>query len=100
MRSVCNSNKALKLTLKRFIFDGPQESAQIMPQLYIPGQLNTDFGGKVLGMWLLAALWNSVVCFYLPVMALTPVAVNREGHMVDIWATGTLAYTLIVIAVS
>lgn len=71
-----------------------------MPQLYIPGQLNTDFGGRVLGMWLLEALWNSVVCFYLPVMVLAPVAVNREGHMVDIWATGTLAYTLIVIAVS
>ena len=72
----------------------------MMPQLYIPGPKNTAFGSRVLGMWLLAALWNSVVCFYLPVLALTPAAVSRSGLMIDIWATGTLAYTLIVVAVS
>lgn len=71
----------------------------MMPQLYIPGPKGTAFGWRVLGMWLLAALWSSVVCFYLPVMALTPAAVSSTGLMIDIWATGTLAYTLIVVAV-
>ena len=76
-----------------------QESAQMMPQLYIPGPQGTAFGWRVLGMWLLAALWSSIVCFYLPAMALTPAAVSSNGHMIDIWATGTLAYTLIIITV-
>ena len=71
----------------------------MMPQLYIPGPRGTAFGWRVLGMWLMAALWSSVVCFYLPALALTPAAVSSTGLMIDIWATGTLAYTLIVITV-
>jgi hypothetical protein len=70
-----------------------------IPQLFIPGQQNTPFSWRVLGLWLCGAIWNSLVCFYVPVWALTPVAVSSTGLMIDIWATGTLAYTLIVVTV-
>ena len=76
-----------------------QEGAFSTPQLYVPGQLNLPFSWRVLGLWLAGAVWNSAVCFYVPVWALAPAAVSSSGLMIDIWATGTLGYTLIIVTV-
>ena len=76
-----------------------QDGAFTTPQLYIPGQKNLPFSWRVLGVWLASAIWNSAVCFFVPVWALAPVAVSSTGLMIDIWATGTLAYTLIIVTV-
>ena len=76
-----------------------QEGAFTTPQLYIPGQRNQPFSWRVLGTWLASAVWNSAVCFYVPVWALAPAAVSSTGLMIDIWATGTLGYTLIIVTV-
>jgi len=78
---------------------GAQEGAFSTPQLYIPGQRNQPFSWRVLGTWLASAVWNSAVCFYVPVWALAPAAVSSTGLMIDIWATGTLGYTLIIVTV-
>ena len=76
-----------------------QEGAFSTPQLYIPGQQNQPFSWRVLSTWLASAVWNSAVCFYVPVWALAPAAVSSTGLMIDIWATGTLGYTLIIVTV-
>ena len=78
---------------------GAQDGAFSTPQLYIPGQRNQPFSWRVLGTWLASAVWNSAVCFYVPVWALAPAAVSSTGLMIDIWATGTLGYTLIIVTV-
>lgn len=77
-----------------------QESLLSVPQLYAAGQRNTKFNARVLALWLLSAVWHSLVCFYLPVLALSPkAAVDSHGQTVDIWATGTLAYTIAIVVV-
>jgi Phospholipid-translocating P-type ATPase C-terminal len=49
--------------------------------------------------WLLSALWQSVVCFFVPILAMLPGAVSADGHISDLWGTGTLGYTIIVTTV-
>ena len=70
---------------------------RLMPQLYRPGQANASFRGRVMGLWLLSALWQSLVCFYTPMWALAPGAVDRHGGALGLWDVGTLGYTLVVV---
>ncbi len=68
-----------------------------MPQLYRPGQANASFRGRVMVLWLLSALWQSLVCCYTPMWALAPGAVDRHGGALGLWDVGTLGYTLVVV---
>ncbi len=101
-----DSFRNIQTLIKHTVLSAPsvcrrvQESLLLVPQLYAAGQRNTKFNARVLALWLLSAVWHSLVCFYLPVLALSPkAAVDSHGQTVDIWATGTLAYTLAIVVV-
>lgn len=49
--------------------------------------------------WLVSALWQSVVVFYISAWALS-LHVDASGILVGMWASGTLAYTLVATIVS
>jgi Phospholipid-translocating P-type ATPase C-terminal len=54
----------------------------------------------VLSLWVTSAIWHSLVCFYVPALALSAKsAVSSAGQITDIWATGTLAYTVVIVVV-
>ena len=68
-------------------------------QMLLPGL--SCCSPRVLSLWLASAIWHSLVCFYVPTLALSAEsAVNSTGQIVDIWATGTLAYTVVIVVVS
>lgn len=78
-----------------------QESLLSVPSLYQSGQRNTRFNARVLALWVASAIWHSLVCFYVPALALSArAAVSGSGQIIDIWATGTLAYTVVIVVVS
>lgn len=55
---------------------------------------------RVLSLWVASAIWHSLVCFYVPALALSAKsAVSSAGQITDIWATGTLAYTVVIVVV-
>eukprot|EP00899_Mesostigma_viride_P010371 jgi/Mesvir1/19335/Mv10393-RA.1 len=70
------------------------------PQLYREGQINHYFNLKSLSLWLLSALYQSLICFYVPALAMGPVATQRDGKMMDLWGLGTLAYSCIIMTVN
>ena len=55
---------------------------------------------RVLSLWVASAIWHSLVCFYVPALALSAKsAVSSAGQITDIWATSTLAYTVVIVVV-
>lgn len=55
----------------------------------------------MLSLWVASAIWHSLVCFYVPSLALSArAAVSSAGQIIDIWAAGTLAYTVVIVVVS
>lgn len=48
--------------------------------------------------WLASAVWQSAAIFYVSAWAVSP-ATDRSGILLGMWASGTLAYTLVVTTV-
>ncbi|KAK9812802.1 hypothetical protein WJX72_004072 [[Myrmecia] bisecta] len=80
--------------------DVSKASSVAVPQLYIAGQRNDWFSKRCLASWLVSAVWQSLVCFYVTVWTVTVGAGASDGKMLSLWETGTLAYTLVVFTVN
>ena len=70
------------------------------PQLYMAGQKNIYFNVRALAWWILTGMFQSVICFFLPILAGHPAAVNEDGHMIGHWALATTVYTCVIITVN
>jgi hypothetical protein len=48
----------------------------------------------------MTALWQSLACFYAPILALGYNGTDRAGSLLGLWEIGTVSYTLIITVVS
>ena len=69
------------------------------PQLYKAGIRNAFFNWKVLLMWAVSAVYQSIILFFFPAIAAVD-GQNGYGRMLGIWDVGTMAFTCIVITVN
>jgi len=79
-----------------------KHSAKTIPQLYLFGQRNENFNAKVLGGWLLNGAIHGVMCFYLPLLALSEstTASDASGRNMGLFSSGTMVYTVVVCVVN
>merc|ERR1711934_884472 len=70
------------------------------PQLYIAGQKNIYFNVRAPATWILTGKFQSVICFFLPVLAGHPAAIGENGHMIGHWALATTVYSCAIITVN
>eukprot|EP00761_Pharyngomonas_kirbyi_P011814 gb/GECH01011840.1/.p1 GENE.gb/GECH01011840.1/~~gb/GECH01011840.1/.p1 ORF type:complete len:1231 (+),score=299.55 gb/GECH01011840.1/:1-3693(+) len=89
------------LGLAIFDRDLSAERAMDFPELYVQGQKNRFFNTKVFWSYILNAIWHSMVCFFVPFIALNNVLSPLEGgHTLDMIDIGIAMYTAVVIVVN
>jgi magnesium-transporting ATPase (P-type) len=71
-----------------------------IPQLYRSGQKGELFNVKVFLVWMASSVWQSLVCFYVPVWSMAVVAIDSQGHTAGQWAVGTVACCVVIITVN
>lgn len=71
-------------------------NARKYPQLYKAGIENAFFKWRVLLVWGLSAVYQSVILFYFPVRAIME-GQNGSGRMLGMWDVSTMAFTCIII---
>ncbi|KAK3272899.1 hypothetical protein CYMTET_18832 [Cymbomonas tetramitiformis] len=71
-----------------------------VPGLYGAGQRNDFFKTEVLATWIGMGLFQSLICFYVPVAAMHPTSATEDGLMLGVWAIGTAAYSCIIMTVN
>ncbi|CAH9146659.1 unnamed protein product [Cuscuta epithymum] len=69
------------------------------PQLYKEGIRNSFFTWRVVAVWALFAIYQSVVLYYC-VIASTTKGMNSSGKMFGLWDVSTLAFTCVVVTVN
>ena len=74
--------------------------SKAFPQLYKAGQDNAYFNVRVLSTWILTGVYQSVICFFLPVLAGHPSAVDKDGLMIGHWSLATTVYSCVIITVN
>lgn len=77
-----------------------QEHARLLPQLYAEGPLKKRFNWRILSYWLISALWQSLACFYVPILTFAYTGADKAGSIFGLWEIGTISYTLIITVVS
>lgn len=70
------------------------------PQLYKVGQENKFFNTTTLAQWILSAMYQSVIIFFVPVLAGHPSAQGPNGQMIGHWALATTVYSCVIITVN
>ncbi|GBG85508.1 hypothetical protein CBR_g40147 [Chara braunii] len=83
------------------IFDQDVDAtrAKEFPQLYRAGIKNLYFNWPVLARWLFFGVYQSLVCFFIPMKAGWG-AINADGKTFGLWDLGTMAYTGVVTTVN
>ncbi|MCO5558594.1 hypothetical protein L7F22_012180 [Adiantum nelumboides] len=74
-------------------------NARKYPQLYKAGIENAFFKWRILIVWALSAVYQSIILFYFPAKAVME-GKNGSGRMLGLWDAGTMAFTCIVITVN
>eukprot|EP00250_Pteridium_aquilinum_P005611 c15683_g1_i1 orf=163-3783(+) len=74
-------------------------NARKYPQLYKAGIENAFFKWRVLLVWAVSAVYQSIIFFYFPARAVME-GKNGSGKMLGLWDAGTMAFTCIVITVN
>ncbi|KAJ7538191.1 hypothetical protein O6H91_11G037600 [Diphasiastrum complanatum] len=69
------------------------------PQLYMAGIKNSFFNWRVLAIWFISAIYQSLIFFYFPVSA-GKSAQNSSGRLLGLWDMATVAFTCVVITVN
>jgi phospholipid-transporting ATPase len=69
------------------------------PQLYKAGIDNLYFKWRVIVVWLIAATFQSLIFFFLPITC-AQFPQNNPGRMLGVWDVSTMAYTCILITVN
>lgn len=73
--------------------------ARKYPQLYKAGIENAFFRWRILIVWAISAVYQSIILFYFPARAVME-GKNGSGRMLGLWDAGTMAFTCIVITVN
>lgn len=74
------------------------EYALAFPEIYAKGQRNTAFNIRVFLSWLLSALWQSAVIFYMVYWAMAD-RPQSSGREMGFWSFGTVIFTLVILVV-
>lgn len=69
------------------------------PGLYKAGIQNSYFNWKVLAVWFLSAIYQSLIFYYFPVAA-GIIGQTSSGKMFGLWDIGTMAFTCVVVSVN
>eukprot|EP00850_Spirogloea_muscicola_P018286 SM000166S02467 [mRNA] locus=s166:161533:170771:+ [translate_table: standard] len=74
-------------------------TSKIYPQLYKAGIRNMYFNWWVITLWLIAAIYQSIIFFFLPLGAgVSPQ--NNGAQSLGLWEIGTMVYTVVIISVN
>lgn len=73
--------------------------AKEYPQLYKAGIENAFFKWRVLSVWAVSAVYQSIILFYFPARAGME-GKNSSGRMLGLWDVGTMAFTCVVVTVN
>ncbi|KAH7279146.1 hypothetical protein KP509_37G007200 [Ceratopteris richardii] len=69
------------------------------PQLYKAGIENIFFRWRILIIWAISAVYQSVILFFFPIKAIEE-GKNSSGRMLGLWDAGTMAFTCVVVTVN
>ncbi|XP_002961083.2 phospholipid-transporting ATPase 3 [Selaginella moellendorffii] len=73
--------------------------SKLNPQLYMAGIRNAYFRWRVLAVWFISGIYQSIILFAFPVHA-GRIGQNSSGMLLGLWDLGTMAFTCIVITVN
>eukprot|EP00899_Mesostigma_viride_P000711 jgi/Mesvir1/10640/Mv13736-RA.1 len=79
--------------------DIPARVALENPEVYGAGK-EVLFSWRVLLYWVISAVYQSCICFFLVVYPLGHAAVFENGQMICLWTVGTAVYTSVIITVN
>lgn len=77
--------------------DVSQAKAFKYPRLYEAGQRGQEFSMRLLYMWLLNALYHSLVVFFFDYLAFSD---DQSGKNIGVWGFGATAYASVVLTVN
>ena len=80
--------------------DVQDETVLNNPQLYISGQKKYHFNIRVFWGWITNAIFHSFVIFVIPTLAFEHSVVRNSGISTDLWSTGTVVYTCVILIVN
>ncbi len=78
----------------------PAGLARQFPELYRRGQQRGDLSFQAFSLWLLNAIVDSLIWFFVPVFALSVVSPSREGIDAGLWVASWLSHFMCVSAVN
>eukprot|EP00735_Rhodelphis_limneticus_P005718 TRINITY_DN176_c0_g1::TRINITY_DN176_c0_g1_i1::g.14221::m.14221 TRINITY_DN176_c0_g1::TRINITY_DN176_c0_g1_i1::g.14221 ORF type:complete len:1183 (-),score=385.96,sp/P98200/AT8A2_MOUSE/35.68/0.0,E1-E2_ATPase/PF00122.15/5.9e-19,HAD/PF12710.2/9.4e-15,Hydrolase/PF00702.21/1.3e-09,Hydrolase_like2/PF13246.1/5.3e-10,Hydrolase_3/PF08282.7/0.00032,Cation_ATPase_C/PF00689.16/3.5,Cation_ATPase_C/PF00689.16/3.1 TRINITY_DN176_c0_g1_i1:31-3282(-) len=80
--------------------DVPIEAAEANPHLYHPGWKKDLVNNLTMRHWVVNATWQSLVCYFVPMLSLWGLySTPAQGHL-DIWELGAAVITPIVVVVN
>lgn len=74
------------------------EYALAFPEIYVKGQRNSAFNIRVYMSWILSALWQSALIFYMVYWAMADQP-QSSGREMGLWSFGTVIFTLVILVV-
>lgn len=72
--------------------------ALAFPEIYVKGQRNTAYNFRVFLSWMLSALWQSAIIFYVSYLGFGD-RPNSNGQHSGMWAFGTVVFSAVVVNV-
>lgn len=72
--------------------------ALAFPEIYLKGQRNSAYSFRVFASWLLSAVWQSAIVFYMSVWAFGDKA-GANGQLLGMWPFGVVVFSAIIVTV-
>jgi magnesium-transporting ATPase (P-type) len=76
------------------------EASMAVPQLYILGQRSNHLNMRVFAGWIITGIWHSLVCFFVPCLAVTFASSFFIGAPPDYALLSYMVYTCVIVVIT